>query len=378
MDFESHGNSNRWHADMELGFDDDERRPLVRNSHEFVNSIDHDLFEQSSSTTQNESQFLFTVPRNKDSFKRLLGMLTLAAIAFGSIAFVGTSILKSNRHMSEVAALEVAAKGNVPRVTFLNERAFQALKEGSVASIESITDVYVEGKMFSCSDEHITGHCKFKNETVLHEPRELYGDWKNPIIYSTDDRKFQIVEYKDESWMCPSQHITELSCREGVTLRKMCNKGEYNKEVIDPKTNQVYFICGKCPVGHYQNDNNFMGTQCKNCPGGTWVDFEGAAEFDRCKRKEEYKNAHAKDMPLEAEIPDVSQHPRQHVSNDSSSQNPEAAASKLNVKDDHIFRSAESKVTNAGTVFEVKDKKRVGVRTVTNAGTIVEAKEIEV
>ena len=121
------------------------------------------------------------LPREHVSL-RLLGMLTLAAIAFGSIAFVGTSILKSNRHMSEVAALEVAAKGNIPRVTVLNEHAFQALKEGSVASIESITDVYVEGKMFSCSDEHITGHCKYKNETTLHEPRNTYGDWKNPII----------------------------------------------------------------------------------------------------------------------------------------------------------------------------------------------------
>lgn len=72
MDFESHGNSNRLHTDMELGFDDDERRPLVRNSHDFVNSIDHDLLEQSSSTAQDESQFLFAAPRNKDNFKRLV------------------------------------------------------------------------------------------------------------------------------------------------------------------------------------------------------------------------------------------------------------------------------------------------------------------
>ena len=284
------------------------------------------------------------------------------SLAFGTIAFVGFSVIKSNRHMSEVASLQAANGGAVQQASILDKKAFEDMKNGMTASVESISEVYVGGKMFSCSDEHITGHCKYKNETTLHEPRHTYGDWKNPIIYATDDRKFQIIEYKDESWLCPSQHVTELSCTEGVTLRKTCNKGEYNKEVIDPHTKNVYFICGKCPVGHYQNDDKFMGTQCKNCPGGTWVDFEGAAEFDRCKPRND--NDHAKDMPKQSELTDNNNGPViQHAS---------AAGAHVNVALEHKLQVATPKLSITPKV------ERVGITSVTNAGTIVEAKEIDV
>lgn len=369
MDFESHGSNHRARADMELGMDESERRPLVRNSNEFVSSIDNDLFEQSSSSPLDESQFLITTSDNKTSVNRLFGILLLVSIAFSSITFVGTSIIKSNRHLSEVAALQAANGKAVQEASALDKTAFDDLtKNGMTASIESISEVYVGGKMFSCSDEHITGHCKFKNETALHEPRETYGDWKHPIIYATDDRKYQIIEYKDESWMCPSQHVTELSCTEGVTLRKTCNKGEYNREVVEPTTKKVYFVCGKCPVGHYQNDDNFMGTQCKNCPGGTWVDFEGAAEFDRCKHVDE--DAHAKDMPKQSELTDNYNGPSKVV--------PTGVTDAHAAADTHRNVALEHKLEVATPKLAVKQKvERVGITEITNAGTVVTAKEVD-
>ena len=408
MDFESHGNNERSHiADMELGMDESERRPLVRDSHEFVNSIDNDLLEPPSSSAY-ESNFLITTSNNKDSFRRfvvhcisnaelfltsssstylhfispllvsillssllvteiilcipdnrLVGILLLVSIAFGCIAFVGSGVIRSNQYRSEVAALEVTNGKGSPHVSALSPQAFDALKNGETAAIEAVTDVYVDGKMFSCSDEHVTGHCKYKNESILHEPRHTYGDYKNPIIYATDDFKYQIVEYKDESWMCPSQHISELSCTEGFTLRKACNKGEFNSEIVNPETKAVYFICDKCPVGHYQNDDKFMGTQCKNCPGGTWVDFRGAAEFDRCKRNEETKDQHAQDMPKEDEVPDATKPPILHIPDN-------------NTAAEHKLLAATPKLESIGGV------QRVATTVVNNAGTVVTAKEVDV
>ena len=70
MDFESHGENHRLRADMELGMDESERRPLVRNSHEFISSIDNDLFDLSSSSRLDESHFIITTANNRDSFRR--------------------------------------------------------------------------------------------------------------------------------------------------------------------------------------------------------------------------------------------------------------------------------------------------------------------
>jgi len=169
------------------------------------------------------------------------------------------------------------------------------------STIQTISDVMVNGVLFSCGDEHITTHCKHMEEEVLHDPvKDSSG---NPIVYTTLDYKFQIIEYKNHSWMCPALHVSEVSCTKGEGIRKACHKGEFNYEIIPEGGNmQFYYICAQCPEGTYQNDDKFMGTQCTNCPDGTWVDFVGAQAMDRCKKTDEHHDRVY--QPLSQQIPD--------------------------------------------------------------------------
>merc|ERR1711998_530636 len=76
------------------------------------------------------------------------------------------------------------------------------------STIQTISDVMVNGVLFSCGDEHITTHCKHMEEEALHDPvKDSSG---NPIVYTTLDYKFQIIEYKNHSWMCPALHVSEV------------------------------------------------------------------------------------------------------------------------------------------------------------------------
>ena len=218
------------------------------------------------------------------SNRRVFSLVAALALCFVSITFI-SSTLRARVGIPNELSFQTFADAVEPWMT-----PDELLQSGNAAE-QTVTYIYVKGKLFECDNELITTHCKPMPEVSLHDPSNTTK--VTPIIYSTLDLKYNIIEFKNVSYMCPNDRVNEETCVPKDELRKSCAVGEYNFEVIATETTDMYYKCTQCPVGTYQDDPEFLGRECTPCPEGTWVNFVGAVSVDRC-------TAHAATVRLQA------------------------------------------------------------------------------
>lgn len=250
MDYESHGESS--HGDEESMLMEVKAVNLRLNSHH----------------------------NKQDTYKRFLSILLAVVLCLASLACITASVGSRLHRMS--LQVSSSADNMIASAYFdsLSSSSQQELDTTGDTAVQSVTTLYIKGKRFECANELLTTHCKPTPESMLHEPSN--STKANPIIFSTYDLKWLIVEFRNTSYMCPNQNINEETCFPADELRKACDKGEYNVEVIATEVSAMYYKCSQCPVNTYQSDYEFLGTECTPCPEGTSVNFVGAISSDRC------------------------------------------------------------------------------------------------
>lgn len=236
--------------------------------------------EESMLMESREKLLLKSNSNKQDTYKRFLSILLAVVLCLASLACITASVGSRLHRMS----LQVTSSAdNMIASAYFDSLPSSSQPEldltGDVA-VQSVTTLYIKGKRFECANELLTTHCKPTPESMLHEPSN--STKANPIIYSTYDLKWLIVEFKNTSYMCPNENINEETCFPADEMRKACDKGEYNLEVIATEYTAMYFKCTQCPVNTYQSDFEFLGTECTSCPEGTSVSFVGAISSDRC------------------------------------------------------------------------------------------------
>jgi len=247
---------------------DEETQCLLKRHLDSSGQLDEEAALRFEEAAEKEKySFLLTTNDNKSNFRRLLLICVVATMFYVSIAFIGATI-KRKASMQQLD-LEEDSMGTV-----------ELSNATGIASMQTVQIVYVQDALFYCENDHVTSHCREMN--VLH--KSSLSTNNDAVIYDSLDGQHQLVEFKNVSYICPSNHVTETKCsRTAPNNRKICDRGQYNLETVPVQAGELpYHVCKQCPTGTYQPDGLFLGNKCSTCPRGTWVSFTGAISIDRC------------------------------------------------------------------------------------------------